>query len=125
MKAKNGQVDEELMAIKQFRNNYARDLINKLIKEGEYDAWFSLIREDINELELKFTHSHNIGIKDRLIDMLEKSMHNLQTKDYEDTDSTTHQKLTELAEMVKSQDKLEPQKYSKLHRSLLEFMSIL
>ena len=27
MKAKNGQVDEELMAIKQFRNNHARDLM--------------------------------------------------------------------------------------------------
>ena len=27
MKAKNGQVDEELMVIKLFRNNYARDLL--------------------------------------------------------------------------------------------------
>ena len=28
MKAKNGQVDGELMAIKLFRNNYARDLVS-------------------------------------------------------------------------------------------------
>ena len=99
------------------------ETINKLIKEGECDAWFSFIREHIKELEIQSTHSNNRGIIDRLIDMLNKSMHNLQTNDYEDTDSTTYQKLTEIAELVKCQDKLEPHRYSKLHRSLLEFMS--
>ncbi len=101
------------------------ETINKLIKEGKCDAWFSLIREHINELGIQSTHSHSMGIKERLIDMLDKSMCNLQTNDYEDTDSTTYQKLTELAELVKCQDKLESHRYSKLHRSLLEFMSIL
>jgi hypothetical protein len=101
------------------------ETINKLIKEGECDAWFSLIREDINDMELQTIHSHNNGITDRLIDMLDKTMHNLQTNDYEDTDSTTYQKLTEISELVKNQDKLEPPKYTHLHRSLLEFMSTL
>ena len=98
---------------------------NKLVKEGERDAWFSLIREDINDMDLQSIQSHNTCIKERLFDMLDKSIHNLQTNDYEDTDSTTYQKLTEISGLVKSQDKLEPHKYSKLHRSFLEFMSIL
>ena len=96
-----------------------------MIKEGESDAWFSIILEDIKEVELQSTHSHNIGIKDKLIDMLDKSIHNLQTNDYEDINSTTYQKLAELSELIKNQDKLEPHKYSKLHKSILEFMSIL
>jgi len=72
-----------------------------LIKEEECDVWFSIIREDIKEVELQSTHSHNTGIKDMLINMLDKSMHNLQTNDYEDTDSTTYQKLAELSELIK------------------------
>ena len=63
-------------------------------------------------MELQSTHSHNTGIKDSLIDMLDKSMHNWQTNDYEDIDSTTYQKLAELSELIKNQDKLEPHKYS-------------
>ncbi len=39
-------------------------------------------------------------------------MHNLETNDYKDTDSTTYQKLAEPSELVKNQDKLEPHKYS-------------
>jgi hypothetical protein len=72
----------------------------------------SQLYERISEVELQSTHSHNIGTKDRLIDMMDKSMHNLETNDYEDTDSTTYQKLAEPSELVKNQDKLEPHKYS-------------
>ncbi len=101
------------------------ETINKLIKEGECDAWFSFIREHITGLEIQPSHSNCMDIKDSLVDMLDASMRNLQTNDYEDTNSTTYQKLTKLAELVKFQAKLEPHKYSKLHKSVLKLISIL
>ncbi|ALI34564.1 Patatin-like phospholipase [Candidatus Nitrosocosmicus oleophilus] len=101
------------------------ETIKKLIKEGECDAWFSFIKELINGLEIQLTHGNCMDIKDSLVDMLDESMRNLQTNDYEDTNSTTYQKLTELAELVKCQAKLEPHKYSKLHESVLKFISTL
>jgi NTE family protein len=63
--------------------------INKLIKEGEIDAWFSLIQNHIDDMELA------ANIKDSLTVKLNEAMENLKSNDYEDTDSQTYRMLSE------------------------------
>ena len=65
------------------------ETINKLIKEGKCDAWFSIIQKEIND-----TESNRISIT--LIETLDKAMQNLRKNDYEDNNSQTYHLLTEL-----------------------------
>lgn len=73
--------------------------INKLIKEGKCDAWFSIIRKEINDMKL--------GDSDRnsLVEKFEKAMQNLRNSDYEDNNSETYHLLSEFIKAAKSIDK--------------------
>lgn len=76
------------------------ETINKLIKEGECDAWFSLILRDADSLELDSGAAGN-EIRGLLLDTLHKAQENLREKDYEDNDSQTYQMLTEFIDIVR------------------------
>lgn len=99
------------------------ETIIKLIKEGECDAWFSLIKKDINDMEL--SNTDNTVIQDRLIDKLNEAMKNLRQNDYEDNDSQTYFMLNEFIEEVKNEDKLERYDSAKLIRSIEAFRTTL
>jgi hypothetical protein len=99
------------------------ETITKLIKEGECDAWFSLIKKDINDMEL--SNTDNTVIQDRLIDKLNEAMKNLRQNDYEDNDSQTYFMLNEFIEEVKNEDKLERYDSAKLIRSIEAFRTTL
>lgn len=99
------------------------ETIAKLIKEGECDAWFSLIKKDINNIKLADTDDS--VIRDRLVDKLNDAMKNLRKNDYEDNDSQTYYMLNELVEEVKNGDKLEVHRSAKIIRSVDAFRTIL
>lgn len=91
--------------------------INKLIKEGEIDAWFSLIQNDINDMELP------AGIKVILNSKLNEAMENLRSNDYEDNDSQTYHTLIEFIEAAKNEHKLKPDGYVRLIKSVETLMA--
>ena len=92
--------------------------INKLIKEGEIDAWFSLIQDDIKNMELP------TKIKDSLTLKLNEMMKNLRSNDYEDNDSQTYHTLIEfIEEQVKNEHKLKPDDYVRLIKSVETLMA--
>ena len=91
--------------------------INKLIKEGEIDAWFSLIQNDIDDMEL-FEN-----IKDSLIVKLNEAMANLRSNDYEDNDSQTYHTLTKFIEAAKNKHKLKPDDSLRLIKSVKGLMA--
>ena len=72
------------------------ETINKLIKEGRCDTWFSIIQKDIADMKLDDTDKHT------LIEMLDKAMQNLRKNDYEDNDSRTYHMLSEFIEVVEN-----------------------
>ncbi len=88
------------------------ETINKLIKEGERDAWFSIIQENIEDTGLSDTQDHIAEIQDILIKKLNQSISKLRSNDYEDHDSQVYQYLTEFIDIVKNQDKLGPDSIS-------------
>jgi hypothetical protein len=63
------------------------ETINKLIKEGEYDVWFSLITEYVKDIELVDASESVSTTKDKLIAMLNETRRCLRNKDYEDFNS--------------------------------------
>ena len=69
------------------------ETINKLIKEGECDAWFSIIQNDINNMELA------ADIRDRLICSLKRARENLRKSDYEDNNSQTYYMLNRFVKL--------------------------
>jgi hypothetical protein len=93
--------------------------INKLIKEGECDAWFSLIQNDIDDMQLA------ADFQGSLTDNLNEAMKNLRKNDYEDNDSQTYRMLTEFIEIAKNKDKLKTHQSDKLIKSAEELMAIL
>ena len=100
------------------------ETINKLIKEGECDAWFSFIQEGIKNMGLY--DKHIFDTKDKLIDRLNEAMKNLRDRDYEDDDSLTYSKLCEIMDEVKkNKDKLDVQKAETLIRSIESFKALL
>jgi NTE family protein len=75
------------------------ETINKLIKEGKCDAWFSIIQKEINDMKL------NHRDRDSLIDKLDKAMQDVRRNDYEDNDSQTYHLLSEFIRAAENIDK--------------------
>jgi predicted acylesterase/phospholipase RssA len=94
--------------------------INKLIKEGECDAWFSLIQNDIDDMQL------DVDIQGSLTDKLNEAMKNFRKNDYEDNDSQTYHMLTEFINKVaENKGKLKTHQSDKLIKSAQALMAIL
>ncbi len=118
----------KLKVIRIERTNYTNSIhgktgdltlqtINKLIKEGEIDAWFSLIQNDINDMELLEK------IKDSLIVKLNEAVENLRSNDYEDDDSQAYHTLTEFIEAAKNKHKLKSDDAVRLIKSVEALMA--
>jgi hypothetical protein len=99
------------------------ETITKLIKEGECDAWFSLIKKDITNMELP--NSDSTANRNKLTDKLNEVIINLRKNDYEDNDSQTYCLLNELIEEVKNGNKLDRDQTTKLIKSVEAFRDIL
>jgi len=74
------------------------ETINKLIKEGECDAWFSLITEYVKDMELVDS--------EELIAMLNETKRSLRNKDYEDFNSEVYHHLRDFIDMVKDKSNM-------------------
>lgn len=101
------------------------ETINKLIKEGERDAWFSFIQENIRDIRLSDSHDHISEFQDILMKKLNQSMSKLRSNDYEDHDSQVYQYLAEFIDIIKNQEKLESDQSQKLIRLAESLMAIL
>ena len=92
------------------------ETIDKLIKEGECDAWFSLILRDTDSLELDSAAGNEI--RGRLLNTLHKAQENFKEKGYEDNNSQTYQMLAEFIEIVRKNtdiiNKLNPDRTDRL-----------
>jgi NTE family protein len=95
------------------------ETINKLIKEGKCDAWFSIIRKEINDIKL--------GNSDRneLVKILDEAIQNLRNNDYEDNDSETYHLLSKFIRTVENKDKSKAHESAKLVKSAKALMAIL
>jgi predicted acylesterase/phospholipase RssA len=97
------------------------ETINKLIKEGKCDAWFSIIRKEINDMKLNDSHR-----KDDLIEKLNKAMQSLRNNDYEDNDSEAYYWLSEfIREAEKNIDKSKVHESARLVKSTEALMALL
>ena len=96
------------------------ETINKLIKEGKCDAWFSIIQKEINGMKLNDDDRHNT-----LIETLDKAMQNLRKDDYEDNDSHTYHILSEFIRVAKNIDKSKAHESARLVKSAEALMAIL
>jgi NTE family protein len=76
------------------------ETINNIIKEGECDAWFSLIQQHTQDIQVSTDAVH---IRDSLINKLNQVIKNLRDNDYdhEANNSHTHRKLTEFINQIK------------------------
>jgi NTE family protein len=75
------------------------ETINDLIKEGECDAWFSLIQQHTQDIQVSTDAVH---IRDSLINKLNRVIKNLRDNDndHEANNSHTHRKLTEFINQI-------------------------
>ncbi len=101
------------------------ETIHKLIREGECDAWFSAIHENIKNIRLDDKHTYTYEIQDKLIDKLNEAMRKLRKNDYEDCDSKVCHCLTEFIHIVKKEDKSEPYQSAKLVKYAEAFIDML
>ena len=76
------------------------ETIHKLIKEGEFDAWLSLIQQHTQDIQVSIDAVH---IRDSLINKLNQIIKNLRDNDYdyEADNSHTHRELTEFIDQIK------------------------
>jgi NTE family protein len=95
------------------------ETINKLIKEGKCDAWFSIIRKEINDIGLDEIK------RNTLIKTLDEAMQNLRNNDYEDNDSQTYHMLSEFIKTAKNIDKSKVHESARLVKSAEALMAIL
>jgi NTE family protein len=93
------------------------ETINKLIKEGKCDAWFSIIQKEINDTELNDKHT--------LIEMLDKARQNLRNNNYEDNNSQTYHLLTELVKAIEDPQRPKTDRSTKIIKFVEAFMAIL
>ena len=96
------------------------ETINKLIKEGKCDAWFSIIQKDIADMKID-----DVGTKYTLIEKLNDAMQNLKKNDYEDDDSQTYHMLTEFIKETENIDKSKIYRSAKLVKSAEALMTLL
>jgi hypothetical protein len=75
------------------------ETIHKLIKEGECDAWFSLIQQLIEDIRVS---TDTIHIRDRLLNKWNQVIKNLREKDYyyKANKSGTHRELTRFIDHI-------------------------
>ena len=95
------------------------ETINKLIKEGKCDAWFSAIEKSINDMKLDDYKKHT------LVSAMDLVWQKLRENDYEDNDSYVYRMLTDFIENVKDRQKLETYQSAKLIKSAKEILAIL
>jgi hypothetical protein len=115
----NYELDKLILVLSGKTGDLTLETINKLIKEGKCDAWFSIIQKDIIDMELADSDKHT------LIKVLNKAMQNLRKKDYEDNDSQTYHLLTEFIKAAKNIDKSKIYQSAKLVKSGEALMAIL
>ena len=94
------------------------ETINKLIKEGKCDAWFSIIKKSINDMKLD-------DYNNTLVNALDLVWQKSREKDYEDNDSYVYRMLTDFIENVKDKQQLETYQSAKLIKSAEEILTIL
>jgi NTE family protein len=77
------------------------ETIHKLIKEGECDAWLSLIQQHTQDIQVS---TDAVRIKDSLKNKLNQVIKNLRDNDYdyEANNSHTHRELTEFIDQIKT-----------------------
>jgi NTE family protein len=92
------------------------ETVNKLIKEGRCDAWFSIIQKEISEIDINGKYT--------LIETLDKARQNLRKNDYEDNNSQTYHLLMELVKAIEDSQKSKTDQYSKIVKSIEELMTI-
>jgi NTE family protein len=93
------------------------ETINKLIKEGQCDAWFSILQKEINDMEL--------NDKQILIETLDKARQNLRNNDYEDDNSWTYHLLAEIVKAMADPQRPKTGRSTKVRKSVEAFMAIL
>lgn len=93
--------------------------INKLIKQGKCDAWFSIIQEEINDMELDDGDKHLLNKK------LHNAVQNLRKNNYEDNHSQTYHLLAEFIKETQNKDKSKIYPSSKHVKSVEALMTIL
>jgi hypothetical protein len=99
--------------------------INKLIKEGECDAWISLIEDNIKYTQLPVSVSH---IQDNLTNILNKATDNLKNNDYEHNAKVSDELIKFIDEVNKNEqsiDELKQGQSVKLIELVAAFKSIL
>jgi NTE family protein len=76
------------------------ETIHKLIKEGECDAWFSLIQQHIEDIQVS---TDAVEIRDRLLNKWNQVIKNLRENDYnyKANKSRTHRELTKFIDQIK------------------------
>jgi predicted oxidoreductase len=79
------------------------ETIHKLIKEGEYDVWFSLIQQLIEDMQVS---SGAVQIRDRLLNKWNQVIKNLRENDYnyKASKSSTHRELTKFIDQIKKKE---------------------
>ena len=95
------------------------ETINKLLKEGKCDTWFSIIEKSINELKLDDPNKHI------LFSELDMVWQKLRERDYEDNDSHVYHLLANFIENVKDKQKLEAYQSDKLVKPAKELLAVL
>ena len=99
--------------------DFTQKTINKLIKDGKCEAWFSIIQEEINDMELDDYDKHLLNKK------LRNAVQNLRKGNYEDNDSQTYHLLAEFIKETQNKDKSKTHQSSKLVKSVEALMTIL
>ena len=102
--------------------DFTSETVNKLIKEGQVDAWILLIQNDIKDMKLP--PSSDKDIKHSLIDQLNKLSNSLKQKDFQNI-SDTYDEITAIIEYVNNKreliDKLRTSQSDKIISSLEDF----
>ena len=81
------------------------ETIHELIKEGECDAWFSLIQRFIEDIQLS---TDAVQIRDRLLNKWNQVVKNLRENDYnyKANKSRTHRELTKFIDQIKKKEEI-------------------
>jgi NTE family protein len=81
------------------------ETIHKLIKEGECDAWFSLIQQLTEGIQVS---TDTVHIRDRLLNKWNQIIKNLRENDYnyKANKSRTHRELTKFIDQIKKNEEI-------------------
>jgi NTE family protein len=81
------------------------ETIHKLIIEGEYDTWFSLIQQFIEDIQIS---TDVVQIRDRLLNRWNQVIKTLRENDYnyKANKSRTHRELTKFIDQIKKNEEI-------------------